>query len=126
MPRNIVLINPPWFFKKDVEFLSQNLALGYLAGFLLKKGHYVTIIDALAEGEGRIVNVKTPWGRIKQAGLSYAEIARRVPAETDIIGITAPFTHHAVIIRELSVVLKNAFPLSPIILGGVYPSTLPE
>lgn len=126
MPRNIVLIHPPWFFKKDVAFLSQNLALGYLAGFLLKKGHHVAIIDALAEGEGRIVNVKTPWGRIKQAGLSYEDIARRIPPETDIIGITAPFTHHAIIIRELSVVLKNAFPLAAILLGGVYPSTLPE
>jgi len=58
MPRNIVLINPPWFFPERVEFLSQNLAIGYLAGYLEREGHNVSAIDALV-GENRLVDVQT-------------------------------------------------------------------
>lgn len=126
MSRNIVLINPPWFFAEKVEFLSQNLAIGYLAGYLEKEGHNVSAIDALVEGENRLVDVQTKWGNVKRAGLLYEEIIERIPKETEIIGITAPFTNHALIVKELSSVLKKALPSAKIILGGVYPSTLPE
>jgi magnesium-protoporphyrin IX monomethyl ester (oxidative) cyclase len=126
MPRNIVLINPPWFFPERVEFLSQNLAIGYLAGYLEREGHNVSAIDALVEGENRLVDVQTKWGHIKRAGLLYEEIVERIRKETEIIGITAPFTHHAIIVRELSTALKKALPSVKIILGGVYPSTMPE
>jgi anaerobic magnesium-protoporphyrin IX monomethyl ester cyclase len=126
MPRNIVLINPPWFFEERVQFLSQNLAIGYLAAYLEKESHDVSVIDALVQGEHRLVDVQTKWGHIKRAGLLYEEIVERIPKETEIIGITAPFTHHAIIIRELSTALKKALPSVTIIVGGVYPSTMPE
>lgn len=106
--------------------MSQNLAIGYLAGFLEKEGHRVRIIDALAEGMDHIVDVETRWGKVKRAGLPYEEIACRIPEETGIIGITAPFTHHAIIVRELAAILKKACPYATIIIGGIYPSTLPE
>lgn len=109
MPRNIVLINPPWFFEERVEFLSQNLAIGYLAAYLEREGHKVSAIDALVEGANRLVDVQTKWGQIKRAGLLYEEIAERIPKETEIIGITAPFTHHAIIVRELS---TSVYPLN--------------
>ena len=49
--KTITLINLPWFFvhEKDI-ILSQNLGLGYLTSFLMKNGHKVNVIDALAEG----------------------------------------------------------------------------
>ena len=106
--------------------MSHNLALGYLASYLLKEGHHVNIIDALAEGKNQITTVHTRWGQFIRAGLAYEEILARIPKETDIIGITAPFTHHAAIVRELSSLLKDSLPGAKIIIGGVYPSTLPE
>lgn len=123
---SIVLINPPWFFVERVEFLSQNLAIGYLAAFLEKEGHKVSVIDAVAESHRRLVDVQTKWGMVRRAGLLYEEIAERIPKGTRIIGITAPFTNHAIIVRELSVVLKTALPEAKIVVGGVYPSTLPD
>lgn len=126
MSRKIVLISPPWFFKERVEFLSQNLAVGYLAGWLEKHGHQVSIIDALVEGADRLVEVDTDQGVINRAGLEYEAISGRIPKDTGIIGITAPFTNHAIIVRELSAILKRDHPDATIVLGGIYPSTLPK
>jgi radical SAM superfamily enzyme YgiQ (UPF0313 family) len=43
-----------------------------------------------------------------------------------MIGITAPFINHVQIIRELSLKIKARYPNIPIVLGGAYPSTMPE
>lgn len=48
-----------------------------------------------------------------------------MPENTEMIGLSGAFTNNAKIIAELASKLKVRFPNVPIVLGGVYASTLP-
>jgi magnesium-protoporphyrin IX monomethyl ester (oxidative) cyclase len=125
--KKVTLINPPWFFDKPENLvLSQNLGIGYLAAYLEQNGHTVTVIDALAEGYDNIKSVTNKYRTFYRVGLSYRDITGKIEKDTDFIGITAPYTNHARIIKELSHFIKMDFPNVPIILGGVYPSMAPQ
>lgn len=125
--KKVVLINPPWYFEypRDI-ILSQNLGIGYLSAYLQSHGHKVTVIDALAEGVGNIKKVKGRYQRFYQVGLNYKDILNKIPKDSDFVGISAPFTNNARIVKELADFLKTCMPETPIILGGVYPSLTPQ
>jgi anaerobic magnesium-protoporphyrin IX monomethyl ester cyclase len=123
---HVTLINPPWFFQRDLEFLSQNLGIAYLAGALEQRGHRVSVIDSVAEAPGKFVEVEAKYERVRRYGLSYGEICARIPPETGLVGISVPFSHSRRIYEELSTEIKRRFPSVPLVGGGVYPSTQPE
>lgn len=119
-------INPPWFFKEEMEFISHNLGIGYIISLLEANGHQVQFIDALVEGIGNKVCVSTKYQKVFRYGLSYEEISEKIERDVDYIGITGPFTDSAAIVRALIGVIKEKHPAKPVIAGGVYPSTLPS
>ncbi len=123
---HVTLINPPWFFEGRLEFLSQNLGLAYLAACLRDADHDVSILDSVAEAPTQHTRVHLKYQTLNRWGLSYAEIVQRIPSDTDAIGITVPFTNNRLIARDLSEAIKERFPETPILLGGVFPSTLPH
>ncbi|MDI6780707.1 MAG: radical SAM protein [bacterium] len=123
---HITLICPPWYYMDRTPIISNNLGLGYIAAYLIEHGHLVEIIDSMAEGNRNAHRVSTKYQRVYRIGLSYDEIVSRIKPDTDIIGITAPFINHAQIIRELSVKIKASYPNIPLVIGGAYPSTMPE
>jgi len=86
----------------------------------------VSIIDAFAMGIDRFIPVDLPNVRVYQCGLSFEEIALRIPQDTALIGISIPFTNVARIVFEMAAFLKARFPTVKIVLGGVHPSTFPE
>lgn len=119
----IVLVNPPFIFpyRKD-RILSHCLGLRYISSYLKLAGHEVTFIDALKEGFDTV----RPVGRSVVTGLTSAEVAGRIPADTELICISAPFSLLAPLVHDLVVVVKQQHPTASIIMGGVYPSTQPE
>ncbi len=123
---HITLICPPWYYMDRTPIISNNLGLGYIAAYLSQHGHVVEIIDSLAEGNQNAHRVSTKYQRVYRIGLGYDEIVSRIKPDTDMIAITAPFINHAQIIRELSVKVKARYPNIPLVVGGAYPSTLPE
>jgi len=123
---NVFLINPPYYFMGELEYLTQNLGLGYIASCLLSDGHHVEVLDALAEGKENVKRVTVDGRPVSRIGLEFDDIADRIPQGTDLIGITAPFSNHAVIIDDLSRAIRKRFRDAPIVLGGVYASTQPE
>ncbi len=122
----ITLINPPWYHNSALPMRSMNLGLSYLASYLRNKGHSVEAIDALFEGGKNISPVKFKYQNVYRVGLNYKDIAGRISKDTDLIGISAPFSNHATIIKELSSEIKKLHPDRPIAIGGTYPSTCPE
>lgn len=122
----ITLINPPWYNNTNTPSRSMNLGLSYLASYLRSKGHNVEAIDSLFENNATIVPVKFKYQTVYRVGLDYASIAKRISKDTDLIGISAPFSNHATIIQELSREIKKIHPNKPIVIGGTYPSTSPE
>ncbi|MBI4753149.1 B12-binding domain-containing radical SAM protein [Candidatus Desantisbacteria bacterium] len=123
---HITLICPPWYSMDTSPITSNNLGLGYIGAYLIQHGHRVEIIDGLSCGNKNAVRVSAKYQRVYQIGLDYDEIVSRIPTGTDMIGITAPFVNHAQIIRELSLKIKARYPNTPLVLGGAYPSTMPE
>jgi magnesium-protoporphyrin IX monomethyl ester (oxidative) cyclase len=121
----IVLINPPLLSKTKSFFLTQPLGLASIAASVRKSGHEVVIIDSPALGfeKSNVINILGE--NLFRCGLDYYEIAGLIPQDADLVGITAPFTHHSHIIRPLIKAIREQHGDIKIVLGGVYPSTLP-
>jgi len=82
-----------------------------------------TIIDALNEGFHQIR--KLPDGHLR-VGLGSEEIVERIPRNTELVGVSCPFSHLADVCSDVIHTIKTKRPLLPIVLGGVYPSTQPR
>jgi len=125
--KKVTLISPPWFFAHPRDIITpSNLGIGYIASYLESKGHRVTVIQSLAEGYQNIKKIKGRYKDFYQIGLDYEQILKKIPTDSDFIGISAPFTNHSRIVKELAAVIKNTFLETPIILGGAYPSLILE
>ncbi|HNW93372.1 MAG TPA: glycosyltransferase [bacterium] len=123
---NVTLLAAPWFVRDPLPVQSNNLGLGYCAAALENAGHQVTVIDAVAAAPDCFARVRDPRGAYYRIGLPYPRLLDRLPADSDWFGLTVPFTMHARVVREFIPLLKARFPGRPVVLGGVYPSTLPE
>ena len=125
----VVLINPPWYSPLPQKFQTPNLGLSYLAAFFREKGHSIVSIDALFETETmpvQIIPVQLKYQKVYQIGISNEDIIKQIPEDTDLIGLAGPTTNHAQILRELSVAIKKKYPQIKILVGGPYPSAMPE
>jgi radical SAM superfamily enzyme YgiQ (UPF0313 family) len=99
------------------------MGLGYIASYVRKYGgHDIKIIDSLIEGFNR--KERLSGTNLNRIGLKAAEIADRVDSDADFIGINVPFTFYAGTAREVAKELKSRHPRIPIVVGGVYPSTM--
>ncbi len=108
MPKSVVLVNPyPDYAKKvNAVTLLPPLGLGYIGSFLEKNGHECTIIDANA---------------MKLKNETVAEQIKKL--EPDIIGI-----HSNVVKAQSAIHLSNLLRSEgiPIVMGGPYPTSMPE
>lgn len=125
----ITLINPPWYSPVPVKFQTSNLGLSYITAFAKQRGHTIFPIDALFETTEMPVEltpVQFKYQNVYRVGISYDNIVKQIPADTELVGIAGPTSNHARIIKELSSTIKNKFPKVKILLGGPYPSAVPE
>jgi len=121
---HLTLINPSFtFFRKSDVTFSQCMGLLYIGTYVKSNGHDVTLIDALKEG---IHNRSFNSQGLIRIGLNIPEILNKIPSSTNMIGISIPFSHLAVEAHELIVAVKERYPETPVIIGGVYPSTQPD
>ena len=88
--KKVLLFVPPAFtFKKKLDINPlPPLGLGYLAAVLDQHGYRVNIIDALGEKPDQFTN----YGNFTLRGLTLQEIIKRVPKESDLIGISNLYT----------------------------------
>jgi radical SAM superfamily enzyme YgiQ (UPF0313 family) len=100
------------------------LSVAYLAGSLTAAGHEVQVIDAVGED----IEAMHPGYRddIVVNGLSVAEIATRVRADTGFVGISCLFSHEWPLVRQLIHAIARRFPGIPIVLGGEHATAVPE
>ena len=109
----ILFINPPYI---NFEGLKESgghmlpLSFGYLAAYARKKipGLEFEVLDCEAEG------------------LSYQQIKNKIKsAKAEIVGITAP-TPPMKHVYKISEIIKEIYPDTQIIAGGIHPTVLPE
>lgn len=120
----ITLINPPFLFPRKEEFIiSQCLGLRSLSSFLKRNGdHEIHFIDALMLG---FSNVRR-YGNGYIVGLDVDDIVARIPVNTDLIGVSIPFSQIAPVAHDLIDRAKTRFHHALVLMGGVYPSTQPR
>jgi radical SAM superfamily enzyme YgiQ (UPF0313 family) len=94
------------------------LGLAYVAAALRDAGHEVSLIDGAGEAMDQVVMVDSPVGPLEQIGLSIEEIVDRMPASTEVVGITTMFLHEWPTIRALAEKVKGRFPEAFVVLGG--------
>ena len=120
----IALINPPFLFpsKNEIVF-SQCIGLRSISSYLKVNGnHEVHFIDALIHG---FFNVE-PYYNGYIVGLKIDDLVSLVPEQTELVGISAPFSQLAPVVHAIADGVKARFPDALVVMGGVYPSTQPE
>jgi anaerobic magnesium-protoporphyrin IX monomethyl ester cyclase len=118
------IINPPWFFLKEMNYFPQNLGMRYLTSFLRSQGHEVNFIDSLDEASPSVSEREIGGRIIKQIGAGYEDICTKIDPDTDFLALGVPFTFLNITARELVDKLRERFAI-PVISGGVFPSTSP-
>lgn len=115
----VALIHPPTI--AAVSTFAQEtvppLGLAYVAAAVRAAGHDVHVIDSVGLGlEQHALYPAIP--RSVLTGLSFGDIAARVPCETGVIGVSCMFSNAWCPTRDLLAVLRARFPRAFIVLGG--------
>ena len=100
------------------------LNLAYLAAVLREDGCEVVIVDAVGEAPLRLSRTARPG--FLRVGLTDSEIVRRIPAGTDLIGVTCMFSEEWPLVREVIRAIRGAFPAALLAAGGEHASAVPE
>lgn len=103
---------------------SPPLGLAFIAGALQKAGHKVTVIDAVAEAPKQL----TPFYKddLYINGLTFEEILKKIPADTELIGLNIMFTCNWLSDRKLIDFLGEHLSGVPIIAGGEHITAIPQ
>ncbi len=109
----------------NVSSVAPPLALASLAAYLTIHGFPVTVIDSLGEGLENIA-VLPGVKNYKYRGLAIAEIIRKIPRDTAVLGVSCMFSPEWPFNREVVKIIKAALPGIKIVAGGEHVSALPE
>lgn len=125
----VCLIRPPKLMVKGnvaPHAPTAPIGLALIAGALEAVGHTVYVVDGMAENPGQIGEVdieinsdKVPLGReLVRMGLTPDEVLARIPADTQIIGISCMFSNNWLADRALLNFLGEKMPHVKFIAGG--------
>ena len=121
----VLLVWPPTTIYGDdpsVPPVVQPLGLAYLAAWLEKDGHEVSILDGRGSRDD-----KTQIGNSIRYGLSDEKILREIDDYSpDIIGISNMWTAYSGDPHRIAKSIKEKYPSLKIIFGGSHPSEFPE
>ncbi len=120
----ICLVRPPAVetFRFASTSLTPPLGLAYIAAALEAEGERVAVVDAVASAPDSLRRYFKGY----LIGLSFDEVAARIPTGVDFIGISVVFTHEWPAVVCLIEAIKRAHPDVPVILGGEHISSMPE
>jgi len=118
------LIRPPAAeaFRFSTASITLPLGLAYISAALKRAGFAVDILDAVGEAP----DTRAGYCKGYLVGLRLEEIAERVPANADIIGITVVFTHEWPMAVRLIDLIRARFPDAAIVIGGEHVTSMPE
>src|SRR5262249_8955215 len=121
---DICLIRPPAceVFRFSTATITPPLGLAFISAALKAANFGVHVIDGVAEAPGRRSRYYTGY----LVGLRLDEIVARIPADSDIIGITVVFTHEWPMMVRLIDLIRDRFPRAAIVIGGEHVTSMPE
>src|SRR3990167_4888322 len=121
----ICLVRPPSIINPVayIGSLTPPIGLAYIAASLRKAGHAVLIVDAIGENPTNSVLISE---NLILRGLSFEEIIKRIPNDSELIGVSCMFSSEWVQIRKLTNLIGATFPEKLIIGGGEHFTAAPE
>ena len=126
MNERILLINPPMTYLTRMEpiRLAQPMGICYIAAVLKMRGYDVKLLDAHAEGYHQRLDI---GGERVQVGLNEEQIRNRISEfKPSIVGVSAMFTDQYKNSHLACKAAKEALEGIICVMGGVYPTMLPE
>ncbi len=102
--------------------IAPPLGLAYIAGALEAAGERVAVVDAVASAPDSVRRYHKGY----LIGLSFDEIAARIPSGVSFVGISVIFTHEWPSAVRLIDAIKRRHPDVPVILGGEHVSSMTE
>lgn len=126
---NAVLIRPPKFMIEGTPPIPviPPLGVALISASLKAAGHQTEVIDAIAEAPYQYnthENIPVYSNRVKAGyrlitmGLSFEQIAQRIPANVDVIGFSCMFSINWPCDRALMKFMAKKFPNAKLIAGG--------
>jgi anaerobic magnesium-protoporphyrin IX monomethyl ester cyclase len=123
----VVLLRPP--IVSTVNALNNEatpaIAFAYISAYLRKHGYDPIMVDAIGEGLNRVWPVAQFPGYQCQ-GLTFDEMLDRVPAGTDVIGLSGMFSGEWPLLRLLIEETRRRFPEALLVVGGEHVTALTE
>jgi len=115
------LLVPTW---SDAGPLTPPIGPAYLAASLRRAGHDARIVDGIGEDPFQV----TPLfgGSFLALGLRSEEIVERIPAGTDLLGVSCMFSQDWPEIRRLIRLARRRLPGVVIVAGGEHVSAAPD
>jgi len=101
------------------------IGFAYISAYLKKFGYKCEIVDAIGEALSRFWPLPEFPGYQCQ-GLTFDEIAARIPADTEVIGFSGMFSGEWPALRLLIKRVRRAFPDALFVIGGEHASALAE
>ncbi len=102
--------------------IAPPLGLAYIAGALEAAGERVAVVDAVTSAPDSVRRYHKGY----LIGLSFDEIAARIPSGVEFIGMSVVFTHEWPSAVSLIDAIKRRHPDVPVILGGEHVSSMTE
>jgi len=119
----VLLINPWLTLREDIRLYPvEPLGLLYLATYSCKKiienksDIKIHILDAQLEGANKALKVKEGF-RSGMDNASFREFLKLL--EPEVVGLSNKFTSHTTDVLEMAEIIKELFPSTIVILGGV-------
>jgi anaerobic magnesium-protoporphyrin IX monomethyl ester cyclase len=120
----VTLIRPPLVSGRRAygKSVQPSPGLAYVAASLEKAGHEVTLIDAL--GEAPLAQSNAGHPKLIAFGLPIPEIVRRIPKDTQGIGVSIMFSVEWPHVQALCEAAHAELPEVPIFAGGEHISAM--
>jgi radical SAM superfamily enzyme YgiQ (UPF0313 family) len=123
---HVTLIRPPKItsdFAPHTQSGVPPIALACLAAVLEEAGHEVAVVDAYGESPNETHDIAGT--NLTTVGLTAEAIARRVPRDTDLIGVTVMFSQDWLYAKRVIAAVHEAAPDATIVLGGEHATADP-
>jgi len=120
----VCLVRPPAVesFRFATTSITLPLGLAYIAAALEGAGLDVCVIDAVGDEPER----HTRYYKGYLVGSRLPDIVKKIPADADIVGVTAVFTHEWPAVVRLIALIKAARPEITVVVGGEHVTSMPE